>query len=241
MPGYANPQNLNRYSYVTNNPLRYTDPTGHERLQDGPVDDDFSQSVFDDYEPLPDNDNEDDDNPGSDNNPDDLLLQDEFDECQTVTCKALSGDIYSMIELLIPSHLGWRIQIEGTIFIFSGTVGVNGVFNFVENQFGASADWSLGGGPGYGAGAAVTTGPLVGWGSSNVEDVTTGNSVVLSGSAAAELALTGAVSAPVGNNGLYIDPYYGQTPATLYLGGGAGGAFADAGLSYSGTLGTWLP
>ena len=29
MPGYTNPQNLNRYSYVTNNPLRYTDPTGH--------------------------------------------------------------------------------------------------------------------------------------------------------------------------------------------------------------------
>ena len=29
VPGYANPQNLNRYSYVRNNPLRYTDPTGH--------------------------------------------------------------------------------------------------------------------------------------------------------------------------------------------------------------------
>ena len=29
MPGYANPQSLNRYSYVLNNPLRYTDPTGH--------------------------------------------------------------------------------------------------------------------------------------------------------------------------------------------------------------------
>ncbi len=29
VPGYSNPQNLNRYSYVTNNPLRYTDPTGH--------------------------------------------------------------------------------------------------------------------------------------------------------------------------------------------------------------------
>lgn len=29
VPGYANRQNLNRYSYVTNNPLRYTDPTGH--------------------------------------------------------------------------------------------------------------------------------------------------------------------------------------------------------------------
>ncbi|HEX6268774.1 MAG TPA: RHS repeat-associated core domain-containing protein [Anaerolineales bacterium] len=29
VPGFANPQNLNRYSYVNNNPLRYTDPTGH--------------------------------------------------------------------------------------------------------------------------------------------------------------------------------------------------------------------
>ncbi len=29
MPGYADPQNLNRYSYVLNNPLRYIDPSGH--------------------------------------------------------------------------------------------------------------------------------------------------------------------------------------------------------------------
>jgi len=29
VPGYANPQALNRYSYVLENPLRYTDPTGH--------------------------------------------------------------------------------------------------------------------------------------------------------------------------------------------------------------------
>ncbi len=32
--GYTNPQNLNRYSYVNNNPLRYTDPTGHMRVED---------------------------------------------------------------------------------------------------------------------------------------------------------------------------------------------------------------
>jgi len=29
VPGYANPQSLNRFSYVRNNPLRYIDPTGH--------------------------------------------------------------------------------------------------------------------------------------------------------------------------------------------------------------------
>jgi hypothetical protein len=34
VPGYTNPQNLNRYSYVTNNPLRYTDPTGHRACDD---------------------------------------------------------------------------------------------------------------------------------------------------------------------------------------------------------------
>jgi RHS repeat-associated protein len=29
VPGYANPQSLNRFSYTLNNPLKYTDPTGH--------------------------------------------------------------------------------------------------------------------------------------------------------------------------------------------------------------------
>ena len=29
VPDPANPQSLNRYSYVYNNPLRYTDPSGH--------------------------------------------------------------------------------------------------------------------------------------------------------------------------------------------------------------------
>jgi RHS repeat-associated protein len=34
VPGYANPQNLNRYSYVVNNPLRYIDPSGHRYIED---------------------------------------------------------------------------------------------------------------------------------------------------------------------------------------------------------------
>ena len=29
MPGPGNPQSLNRFAYVNNNPLRYTDPSGH--------------------------------------------------------------------------------------------------------------------------------------------------------------------------------------------------------------------
>lgn len=34
VPGYANPQNLNRFSYTLNNPLRYIDPTGHKACED---------------------------------------------------------------------------------------------------------------------------------------------------------------------------------------------------------------
>jgi RHS repeat-associated protein/uncharacterized repeat protein (TIGR01451 family) len=38
VPNPANPQDLNRFSYVLNNPLRYTDPTGHKCVSEGPGD-----------------------------------------------------------------------------------------------------------------------------------------------------------------------------------------------------------
>jgi hypothetical protein len=34
VPSAANPQSWNRYSYVSNNPLKYTDPTGHMQASD---------------------------------------------------------------------------------------------------------------------------------------------------------------------------------------------------------------
>jgi hypothetical protein len=34
IPDYYNPQSLNRYSYTLNNPLKYTDPTGHQATVD---------------------------------------------------------------------------------------------------------------------------------------------------------------------------------------------------------------
>ena len=38
VPNPGNPQDLNRYAYVRNNPLRYTDPSGHWIFEDAPDD-----------------------------------------------------------------------------------------------------------------------------------------------------------------------------------------------------------
>jgi hypothetical protein len=53
VPGYANPQELNRFSYVGNSPINYVDPSGHMRLREGPQQDRFSQSLADAYRPQP--------------------------------------------------------------------------------------------------------------------------------------------------------------------------------------------
>ena len=84
----------------------------------------------------------------------------------------------------------------------------------------------------------MTTGPIVGWGSSTVKDVAVGNSAVLSATVAPDLALSGSATVPVEGDSLktlqpHVDPTYGQIPATLYLGGGGGTAYGGAGVGGS--------
>jgi hypothetical protein len=67
VPGYANPQNLNRYSYVNNNPLRYTDPTGHYCVEEN-ADGNIIHVDCSSWEPVggggqDDDDDDEDDNP----------------------------------------------------------------------------------------------------------------------------------------------------------------------------------
>jgi len=40
-------------------------------------------------------------------------------------------------------------------------------------------------------------------------------------------------------NGLHVDPYTGVWPATIYIGGGAGGAYAGAGGGVTGPTGIY--
>ena len=231
VPSYANPQNLNRFSYVLNNPLRYTDPTGH-MVDDG---NDSGGGKCDSKCLV---------NLNKDKNkPKKKKDNGGNDACTTVTCNALNGDILAIADLLIPTHFGWRWQGEISLSIGggigigpSGTIGVNGVFNRNSGEFATFLDWSVEGGAGAGSpvGASVTTGPIVGWGSSTVRDVANGNSVIVSGTVAPDLAVSGAVSAPVDGDSienvkLHVDPVYGQVPTTAYGGGGIGTLYGGVG------------
>jgi hypothetical protein len=228
VPGMSNPQNLNRYMYVLGNPLKYTDPTGHASIcmDGGDVcydqekrqwRGDIDWGLWGPHKPK------------SKPKP----SPSDEDECTTVTCNAVNGDLAAVADLLIPTHGGARLQLEGSFWVFSVSGGVNMIYNRNDHHLGANLDFTGEISPGLslGAGASLTVGPLIGWGSSSVDDVISGNSVIVSGAAAYEGAATGAVSAPLTG----IDPYYGQIPATVYFGVGVGGAYAglSGGLTHS--------
>ena len=69
--------------------------------------------------------------------------------------------------------------------------------------------------------------------------MTQGYSVIVSGTAAAEGAVAAAVTAPIDQNRLHFDPYSGQVPATLYVGGGGGGGYAGIGGGINGPTGIY--
>lgn len=233
MPGAGNPQAWNRYSYVLNRPTVSADPSGHMACNvvvnsTTPVDEDACL--------------------GAQRNPDidyvgplDYQIPGlpvhvhKYDyvtpTAPTVTDKVLQGDITAIIDLVVPTHIGLRAQWEGSFdpgFSASGTVGFNLVYNRVSDELAYSIDISPSGGVGVGTGSAGTGGVLIGWASSDVDDVTTGASGIFTATGAFVAAVTVAVSSP-----LVVDPIYGQVPFTFYIGAGPGGAFGDVGIGGS--------
>jgi hypothetical protein len=201
---------------MNNNPVRYNDPSGHDvGCPSGILTDCFGNKQKESIS-------------------------------STVFESALDGDLGAIVELLIPTHGGLRIQGEGAIglgpFGVTGTVGVNVIYNRIDQRLAANGDWSVEPGIGLGAGGSVTFGPIIGWLSTNIEDSTNGYSGILSGSAAAEEAASVAItipfegSSPQSLTGVHVDPYYGQVPFTLFLGGGAGAAYAGVGGGLTGPL-----
>ena len=221
IPGAGNSSAWDRYAYTLNNPLRYTDPSGHI-----PFVTPRTTCDLDCWRAQNQDDGDDDDG-----------------ECSTVACNAFEGDVGAIIDLLVPTNFGWRFQIEVSASLPNGwgvtvTPGLNLVFNRVSRELGASFDVS--GEPGFGisptiVGGSGTTGPILGWVSSTVTDVVQGDSYVVSGTASYEAAISGAVSVPREGNSLYlhVDPVYGQVPFTFYGGAGGGSPYGGVGVGPS--------
>ena len=49
VPDPTNPQSLNRYSYVLNNPLKYIDPTGHRECKEACDSSEMGSEPFDQF------------------------------------------------------------------------------------------------------------------------------------------------------------------------------------------------
>ena len=247
IPNPANPQSMNRFGYVLNNPIRFSDPTGHKEYDEagggipcypGEL---TCQLQKDGYKPK-----------AREEVVEDLFLitPPTFQQDQSATTsptvmdRAFDGDIRAMLDVIIPTHFGFRLQGEfsiptGTPWGPSGALGVNWIHNFRSGENDSNADFTLE--PysgGFGGEISFSGGVLFGWGSSNVKDVTAGKAEVFGGTVAAGPAVSVSVVAPMHDNGtmLHVDPAYGMVPTTLYIGGGSGCCYAGGGAGKSITI-----
>ncbi len=240
VPDPGNPASWDRYSYTFNRPTVLIDPTGHKACD----------AEFGCSEVAP---------PKTSHSSQGQSLTKEEKKCGgggcglekinknksgnqrlTLTDKIKLGDTQALAQLLIPSHIGGRLQLEVSFTLIIGVSvsgGVNLVYNRNSDELAANVDWTIEGGAGLGAGASGTGGLLIGWGSSSVGDITKGFSGIVSGTAAAEVAVSAAVTAPLDEKGLHVDPYSGQVPPTGYVGVGAGGGYAGVGGGINGPTG----
>jgi hypothetical protein len=218
-PGSARYPVTRGVSFVRGTPQNYIDPDGHSPCVNGtsncynPHNTDPNPANVNDNNPLP---------------------------ATNLTEKLVNGDLSVLPDLVIPSHFGFRIQAEVSVDVGIGlsfTGGVNAVYNRISDKAAANVDWAVEPGVGAGGGLSVVGGPVFGWGSSDVTNVTKGYSGLISGTAAAEVAVSAGISAPLDDKGFHVDPYTGQVPATIYVGGGVGGGYAGVGAGVNGPTG----
>lgn len=114
---------------MNNNPVNATDPTSHSACWDDNANDPGCKP----YTPT-----------GYGLRPKDLSPKQVTPP--TLTKKIMQGDTSALVQLLIPSHIGGRLQLEISLDLgigLSGSVGVNGVYNRNSDELAANIDWAL--------------------------------------------------------------------------------------------------
>jgi hypothetical protein len=229
-------------SYVYNNPVNYNDPSGHRRCDDtGPNGNCTTYQIKEEKasSPKP-------STPVTPKTPSPSYIPrtDDEDENKTYSQKASEGDLNSIIKLILPTHIGLRGQGELSFNFLLGvsiTVGGNVVYNFNSGELAANVDWTGELGAGLMQGGSGTGGFLLGWESTNVDDVTQGLSAIVSATGSYETAGSISLAVPLDKSTiLHVDPVYGQVPFTLYAGVGAGTPYGSIGGGLTGPTGLYI-
>ena len=221
-------QGMDRYAYANNDPVRYTDPTGHKIC-------DYDCQI--EYERA---------DPAYKHYGEDISCWGP-EQCwgvkpNTVVSRAFDGDTGAIVDAVIPTTAGVRVQGEfvpkeplsilGFQIPWSVSVGGQVVFNRNDGDISMNLDIAPEIGPAFmpdpiPIGASATGGPLLGWFSSDAQQITTGDSTIVSITVAGGDAYSAAIiTSPPGTP---PDPKYGVKPVTIYAGKGVGGGYLSFG------------
>ncbi len=226
------------YPYGLNNPSRYTDPSGHRVC-------DYDCQIR--YEGA---------DPAYKHYGEGLSCWGPTDcwgiDPNSVVAQALGGDLNAAGDALLPTTWGLRGQGEfvpkiplsvfGIKIPWSITVGGQLVWNRNNpNVISINMDVAPEIGPAFMPdpfpfGASGTAGPLIGWFSSDAEQITKGESSVMSVTAAGGDGYSAAIIIPP--PGTPADTKYGVQPFTIYFGKGYGAGYFSVGTGLSSSL--WM-
>jgi RHS repeat-associated protein len=212
VPNPGNPQALNRYAYVNNNPLRYTDPSGHHTFEDDPRKPYFPPL-------LPASPPSSSQLPASPYPPTGNSLVHPHTESSELRSQPQEDSFLSGWTLV-----GFRVEASAQYWFIGGDFNVDIVWDLRSRE--AKVLASLGGQGGFGLGASANVGPVFAKGLTDLDDYsliqshiggTVSDDVVL-GSLSSEF---GGLAALLGfelDYGWADEEINGQRPQSFFLG-----------------------
>ena len=208
VPNPGNPQDLNRYSYVRNSPLRYADPNGHYTFEDDPRKPYFPPLL----PPLP---------PSSSQLPASLYPPTSNSHKESLELRSQPQEDSFLSGWTL---VGFRVEASAQYWFIGGDLNVDIVWDLSSRE--AKILTSLGGQGGFGLGASANVGPVFAKGLTDLDDYSLIQSHI--GGTVSDDLILGSLSSEVGglaallgfevDYGWADEEINGQRPQSFFLG-----------------------